>query len=143
LRELEGVEPALVSVVKRAIELTTVDFGVIDGVRTMTEQLDLVARGASHTTKSKHLYGQAVDVVAYLGSRVSWELSLYDEIADAMIVAGIEHNTPLRWGGAWNVADITAWQGPAEQAMDYYIDTRRGQGRRPFIDAPHFELSTI
>jgi hypothetical protein len=24
--------------------------------------------------------------------------------------------------------------------MNSYVDTRRGQGRRPFIDAPHFEL---
>jgi len=27
-----------------------------------------------------------------------------------------------------------------ESAMNDYIDTRRSQGRRPFIDAPHFEL---
>jgi hypothetical protein len=27
-----------------------------------------------------------------------------------------------------------------ESAMNDYIDTRRGQNRRPFIDAPHFEL---
>ena len=27
-----------------------------------------------------------------------------------------------------------------EDAMNDYIDLRRSQGRRPFIDAPHFEL---
>ena len=34
LDRLEGFKPDLVNVVKRAIELTTVDFGVIEGVRT-------------------------------------------------------------------------------------------------------------
>jgi hypothetical protein len=28
-----------------------------------------------------------------------------------------------------------------EEAMMHYIDTRRSEGRRPFIDAPHFELT--
>ena len=27
-----------------------------------------------------------------------------------------------------------------EDAMNAYIDLRRSQGRRPFIDGPHFEL---
>jgi hypothetical protein len=28
-----------------------------------------------------------------------------------------------------------------EEAMNNYIDLRRSEGRRPFIDGPHFELS--
>jgi hypothetical protein len=27
-----------------------------------------------------------------------------------------------------------------EDAMNSYVDLRRSQGRRPFIDAPHFEM---
>jgi len=27
-----------------------------------------------------------------------------------------------------------------EEAMNSYVDLRRSQGRRPFIDAPHFEM---
>jgi hypothetical protein len=27
-----------------------------------------------------------------------------------------------------------------EEAMNSYIDLRRSEGRRPFIDAPHFEM---
>jgi hypothetical protein len=27
-----------------------------------------------------------------------------------------------------------------EEAMMNYIDIRRGEGKRPFIDGPHFEL---
>ena len=84
LDKLEGVKPELVDVVKRAIELTTVDFGVIEGLRTEEQQKALVEKGASQTMKSKHLNGHAVDLMAYIGSRSSWELNLYDEIADAM-----------------------------------------------------------
>ena len=65
---LEGVEQELVDVVYRAIELTEVDFGVIQGLRTIEEQEALVAKGASKTMKSKHLEGKAVDLIAYIFS---------------------------------------------------------------------------
>jgi peptidoglycan L-alanyl-D-glutamate endopeptidase CwlK len=141
LSRLEGVQPPLVAVVKRAIELTRVDFGVTEGVRSIQTQRDYVARGVSQTMNSKHLTGDAVDLVAYIGNRVSWELNLYDDIADAMKDAGIELGVSLKWGAAWNVPDITRWEGSMESAMNHYIDERRRQGRRPFIDGPHFELA--
>lgn len=137
---LEGIKPELRAVVERAIEITEVDFGVTQGLRTIEEQEALVARGASKTMKSKHLTGDAVDLAAYVGSRVSWEIKLYDDIADAMKQAAIELNTPIRWGAAWTVADITKWEGTMEEAMNAYVDWRRKEGKRPFIDAPHFEL---
>jgi peptidoglycan LD-endopeptidase CwlK len=129
LDTLEGVNPYLVGVVKRAIEITKVDFGVIEGLRTPERQRDLVQAGASQTMFSKHIQGKAVDLMAYIGSRASWELNLYDDIADAMKRAAQELQVPIRWGGAWNVSDI-----------NHYIDVRRGQGRKPFLDGPHFEL---
>lgn len=137
---LEGIKPELRAVVERAIEITEVDFGVTQGLRTIEEQEALVARGASKTMKSKHLTGDAVDLAAYIGPRVSWEIKLYDDIADAMKQAAIELNTPIRWGAAWTVADITKWEGTMEEAMNAYVDWRRKEGKRPFIDAPHFEL---
>ena len=141
LGKLEGVKPELVEVVKTAIEFTTVDFGVIQGLRTIEEQRALVAKGASQTMKSKHLEGRAVDLMAYVGSRGSWELALYDNIADAMKLAAIECDVKLRWGAAWHIDDIREWDGTMQDAMDAYVDLRRSQGRRPFIDGPHFELN--
>ena len=141
LDNLNGVDPKLVAVVKRAIELTKVDFGVIEGLRTVERQRELVDKGASQTMASKHVEGKAVDLMAYIGSRASWELNLYDDIADAMKAAAIELDVSLRWGAAWQVADIRKWQGTMASAMNAYIDERRAQGRRPFIDGPHFELS--
>jgi len=141
LRELEGVKPELVQVVHTAIELTSIDFGITQGLRTVAEQRQLVAKGASQTMKSKHLTGDAVDVVAYIGSRISWEQNLYDNIADAFKAAAIEHDVKMRWGAAWHIPDIREWDGTMQDAMDAYIDLRRSQGRRPFIDGPHFELN--
>lgn len=140
LHKLAGVDQQLQNVVRKAITVTKIDFGVIQGLRTLAEQKELVAKGASQTLKSKHLEGKAVDLMAYVGSRGSWELNLYDDIASAMQEAAIELKVGLCWGAAWTVSDIRDWKGSMEDAMNSYIDLRRSQGRRPFIDSPHFEL---
>ena len=141
LDRLEGVNPDMIRVVKKAIELTKIDFGVICGMRTIEEQKALVAKGASQTMKSKHLDGLAVDLMAYIGGRASWELNVYDDIADAMMEAAKHEDVPVRWGAAWHINDLRTCKMTMEAAMHDYIDTRRREGRRPFIDGPHFELS--
>lgn len=141
LERLEGIDDALFAVTRMAIEYTKVDFGVTCGLRTIEEQKELVDAGASQTLNSKHIPGLAVDVVAYIGPRISWELNLYDDIADAFAEAGRELGVSLRWGAAWHINDITEYDGTMEKAMNEYVDLRRSQGKRPFIDAPHFELT--
>ena len=139
---LIGVDPSLVAVVERAIEITKVDFAITEGVRTAARQKELFLKGASQIAEGgKHVTGEAVDLVAFLGGRISWELNLYDDIADAMKQAAIEKNVGVRWGAAWNIPDIRLWRGTMEEAMNYYIDDRRRYGKRPFIDGPHFEMS--
>jgi peptidoglycan LD-endopeptidase CwlK len=140
LDKLEGVDEQLVATVKLAIAVAKIDFGVICGLRTMEEQRVLVDKGASKTMRSKHLDGKAVDLMAYIGSRGSWELNLYDDIADAMKQAATETGAVLRWGAAWHVPDIRKYDGTMEDAMNGYVDLRRSQGKRPFIDGPHFEI---
>tara|TARA_Y100001980_G_C14282122_1_gene116218 strand:- start:17 stop:484 length:468 start_codon:yes stop_codon:yes gene_type:complete len=142
---LVGVHPDMIAVVERAIELTKVDFGVTYGVRSLAEQERLVASGRSQTMKSKHLiqdsgYSHAVDVVAYDGSDVVWEINVYDDICDAFKQAAEEKGVAVKWGAAWSEGDIRSYEGTAEDAMNAYIDLRRSQSRRPFIDGPHFEL---
>ena len=137
---LQGVDEQLVATVKLAILNTKIDFGVICGIRTMEEQRVLVEKGASKTMRSKHLDGKAVDLMAYIGSRGSWELNLYDDIADAMQEAAVETGAVLRWGAAWHINDIRQWNGTMEDAMNEYVDLRRSEGKRPFIDGPHFEI---
>ena len=141
LGRLDGVNNKLHSVVTTAIGLTNVDFGVTCGLRTEKEQEDLVARGASKTMKSKHLTGDAVDVVAYIGgSRISWELNLYDDIADAFKEASVREGVGIRWGASWHIPDLRDWEGTAEEARESYIDLRKSQSRKYFLDCPHFEL---
>ena len=141
LSKLEGVNEDLVQVVKRAIELTTLDFGVIYGLRTQEEKQKMLDAGKSQTMKSKHLTGDAVDLMAYVDGKASWELNLYDDLADAMKWAATESGTKIRWGAAWHINDISTWNSTMEEAMMAYIDLRRSEGRRPFIDGPHFELN--
>ena len=145
LSRLDSVHPRLVAVVKRAIKLTKVDFGVIEGVRTLEKQREYFESGRSQTMQSKHLpqgdgYSHAVDLMAYVGGSACWEVSVYDEICDAMKQAALEHGVALRWGAAWSEGDIRDYPGASEEAMNAYIDLRRSEGRRPFIDAPHFEM---
>ena len=113
LGHLDGVHPALVKVVKRAIKITDIDFGVTQGVRSIEEQIKLVEAGASRTMKSRHLTGHAVDVVAYFEGGISWHCPLYEKIADAMKKAAVELDVDIEWGGDW----------------------------RSFFDGPHFQLS--
>lgn len=96
-----GMHPDLVKVVERAIQLTTVDFMVLEGLRTPERQQELVAKGASRTMRSRHLTGHAVDLGAMIGTELRWDWPLYYKIADAMNAAAIEFGVPLEWGGDW------------------------------------------
>lgn len=141
MSKMTGIKDELHTIVCEAIRLTKVDFGVICGLRTQEEQDALLAKGATQTKTSKHMTGDAVDLMAYVGSRASWELNLYDDIADAMLQAAINNHVKIRWGAAWHIDNFAEYEGTAEDAMNDYIDLRRSQGRRPFIDGPHFELN--
>ena len=105
LSELEGVHPDLVAVVKRAIEITKQDFTVHDGIRTEEEQREYVERGVSKTMNSKHLIGEAVDLVPYINGRLRWEWMPIYSIAEAVKQAAEELEVPIRWGGSWTRLD--------------------------------------
>ena len=106
LTALVGVHPQLQSVVKRAIHLTTMDFIVGEGLRTLETQRKYVASGVSKTMKSRHLTGHAVDLWAYLVT-IRWEPALYVPIADSMKAAGLELGIPIEWG-----FDLWGWDSP-------------------------------
>lgn len=101
LGKLGAVHPDLIRVVKRAIEITTVDFGITEGLRSVDKQKKMVAEGKSQTMLSRHLTGHAVDVAAYVDGRASWDFGLYEKIADAFLKAGAEFDIPIVWGGYW------------------------------------------
>jgi len=113
LDRLSGVHPDLVAVVKLAIELSDIDFQVIEGVRSKARQEQLVKAGASQTLNSRHLTGHAVDLAALINDSIRWDWPLYFKIADAMKKAATQLKIKIVWGGDW----------------------------RTFKDGPHFELS--
>ena len=98
LNKLQGVHPDLVKVVERAIKITTQDFSVGEGLRSIVRQKELVAKGASTTMKSRHITGHAVDLFPY---PVSWDWKYFYPIAEAMKQAAKELNVDLKWGGDW------------------------------------------
>lgn len=123
LLKLEGVDSELVAVVKRAIELTEVDFAVTEGLRSMDRQHLLVMRGYSQTLRSKHLVGKAVDVMAvgdlnndgivdHQDKSITWNREHYGKIAEAFHEAARKIGVTVRWGGDF----------------------------KTFYDGPHFEL---
>ena len=100
-KRLSGVHPDLAKVVGRAIQITSIDFTVLEGLRSEERQKELVRSGASTTMKSRHLTGHAVDLGAWVDGRVEWSWPLYDKIAHAMKEASKELDIPIEWGGDW------------------------------------------
>lgn len=151
---LKDVKPELVAVMKKALgysEDIGVDFAVTCGKRTPPEHEKFVAKGACWHWQSKHLTGDAVDLAAYIymgrGSsgpvdpRLTLELAVYDNIAEAVRRAAIEQEVAVRWGACWHIEDIGKWKGTMKEARLDYINAQRMKGQCPFIDAGHFELS--
>jgi len=112
IERLQGVHPDLIKVVERAIDLSPVDFTVLEGLRSPERQQTLVASGASQTLNSRHITGHAVDLGAWVDNQVDWSWPLYHKIANAMKAAANELGVSIVWGGDW----------------------------RTFKDGPHFEL---
>jgi peptidoglycan L-alanyl-D-glutamate endopeptidase CwlK len=102
IERLNGVHHGLVSVVRRAIEITEVDFTVLEGLRTKERQRKLVDSGASKTMNSRHITGHAVDLGAWVDGSVRWDWPLYYKISDAMKSAAKELGIPIEWGGDWS-----------------------------------------
>jgi len=124
LLNLRGVHPDLVAVVKRAIEITPVDFTVLEGRRTVERQKQLFAQGASKTMASRHiptpskvavdgetLWAHAVDIAPWVSRRISWHWPHYHELAPAIKQAAEELKIPIEWGGDWtSFVDGPHWQ---------------------------------
>lgn len=116
LAKLRGVHPDLVRVIKKAAEITKVEFAVIEGLRTLERQKQLVAAGASKTLKSRHLTGHAVDVVPLVDGRIRWDWPLYHKLAPFIKAAARAENVPIEWGGDWkSFPDGPHWQLPRKK----------------------------
>jgi peptidoglycan L-alanyl-D-glutamate endopeptidase CwlK len=140
LLNLRGVDPRLVKVIHRTYELTTVDITVVEGLRAMARQKELVAQGASQTLDSRHITGHAVDVAPYVGGRVRWDWPLFFPIIAAVREAAIEQGVTIRWGGCWDrmLNDLDGTQ--LEMEVAAYSTRCKAAGKKVFVDGPHIEL---
>ena len=128
LKSLEGVNPNLVKVVERAIELTEQDFLVLEGVRSKEQCYINYGKGRTvaqcsakgvpikyaqpnlskvtwlnNPLASKHVTGNAVDLVPY---PIDWNtISKFTTISKAMKQAAKELGIDLEWGGDWTKKD--------------------------------------
>lgn len=124
--KLIGVHPDLVKVVRRAVELCTelkLDFVVLEGVRTIERQRQLVAKGASKTLRSRHIPRSnksgnscAVDIAPYAAGQARWDWPLYHNLAPVIKQAAEDVGVPIEWGGDWkSFPDGPHWQLPAKE----------------------------
>ena len=113
LERLQGVHPDLVRVVKRAITMTDLDFTVLEGLRTLARQKQLMAQGATKTMNSRHLTGHAVDLAPVIDGAVSWDWPLYHRLAKTVKAAAAAEGVALQWGGDWRTfKDGPHWELP-------------------------------
>ncbi len=140
-----GVNPQLVAVVREAWNSMPIDgvrFIVTEGRRTIERQKQLVASGASRTMNSRHLTGDAVDLAAKVGTMVRWELNVFYKLALAMRNAAVAQGVRVTWGACWRpLNDLGGTEDAIAQAVAAYGERCKVAGTRPFIDAPHFELT--
>lgn len=113
LTRLEGVHPDLVRIVKKAAVISDLDFTVLEGLRTVERQKQLVSQGASKTMKSRHITGHAVDLAPMLDGKISWDWPLYNRLSKIVKAAAAIERLPLQWGGDWRTfKDGPHWELP-------------------------------
>lgn len=119
IARLQGIHPDLRRVMDRALQAAPFPFRVIDGLRTIERQKELVRIGASKTMRSRHLTGHAVDIVPLVdldrdGKLETEELfnwPLIRQLAPIIKRAGQTEGVAIEWGGDWaTFKDGPHWQ---------------------------------
>lgn len=112
LKHLKNLHPALIAVIKRAHEMSAQGFQLSQGLRSMAEQVELVAVGASWTLNSRHLTGHAIDVFATNdgGKTALWNIVYYAEIVRAFKAAAASLGVAITCGIDWKKKDAPHFQ---------------------------------
>lgn len=131
-KRLIGVKPELVALVELADRNSPVPFMVAEGVRTQARQEQLFAQGRSKTLNSRHLTGDAVDLVPLVDGKVPWDdKPKFDELAKHIFAAADELNLLVTWGGNFTgFYDGPHWQ------LTWPKDTKKAEALRDARKAP-------
>jgi len=106
-KSLQGVHPDLIKIARRTLQISPIDFMVIEGVRDSVRQEKLVNEGASTTTHSRHIpntqgYACAIDIMCLDPAKHgTWENKLYLELSKYFKQAADQLSVPMEWGGDW------------------------------------------
>lgn len=142
---LAGVHPKLVGCVQLAITLTTQDFTVYEGLRSVEQERKNVQMGTSQTMNSQHIvqhdgFGHAVDLVPFINNRPTWDWDGCYKVAMAMDEAATQLSIAnhIRWGGAWDkrLSDFGGDEPKYKAEVQAYQIRHLG---KDFLDGPHFE----
>lgn len=119
VERMKGVHPDLMLAMAVALQAAPFPFRIIDGVRTLARQRELVRIGASTTLRSRHLTGHAVDIVPLVDldrdgkieteEMFSWPLIRF--LAPVVKKAAADAGVAIEWGGDWkSFPDGSHWQ---------------------------------
>ena len=114
---LKGVNAELVRCITKSVEKADklgMNVQISEGLRTLERQKELVAKGASKTMKSRHIIGQAVDVLIYKADNKSldWDIKTFSKFNQIVQETAKEMGIKITWGGSWT----------------------------KFVDGPHFQI---
>jgi len=98
---LRDIHPDLAKVIRRALELSAVDFSVVEGVRTYARQQQLFKEGKSRTMRSRHLTGHAADLYPVRKAGAEWVRADFEEVVSAMKRASKALGIPIECGHDW------------------------------------------
>jgi peptidoglycan LD-endopeptidase CwlK len=108
-RALIGVQPEIIQVLELARPRAV--FIVVQGVRTIEQQRQLVAAGRSRSMRSRHLTGHAVDLAPWQNldadravdpDEIDWDdFAGFRALSRVILTAARELGVELVWGGNW------------------------------------------
>lgn len=104
-KNLIGVHEDLVTVVREVANTTETSFVIVEGLRTLERQKELVAAGASQTLNSRHITGHAIDFAIFLGKEYRQDWPLYVKHANEFKEAAKRLGIPIICGADWKFAD--------------------------------------
>ena len=136
--QLQTCDPLLDSVMRKALKMSDVDFGIVQGARSIEEQRDYFRKGnskvnpdgyignlpalyaaAKHITGPGMRYSRACDIV--VSGAKAYDIPTLCYIAGVVLTCAKYMGVKVRWGGNWD-AD-------SEIITDQTL-----------VDAVHFEL---
>ena len=152
MQALGSVHHMLARVAHGALTKSPYDFGITEGLRTPTQQLQRytdkssplngirkgdIVEGVKGTGQSMHQFSLAFDIAAYVEGKYTFEMEYYISIAEAMRDEANRLEITLVWGGCWDkplnkLKDIRA-------EMNRYKRRKIAECKVPFIDACHFQ----